>query len=94
MTSVCDHCKMEKPLSDYYTYPTKSGPKPLNRCKKCHGNSNGYVKKGTGFAKLPLDKQIRIKTKLAIGKMKDVAEEEQISYFKLAAWVRKGQISA
>ena len=86
----CVKCNQNLPLTEFYTYKTKAGPLPCGECRKCH-NANTYIKKGTGFAKLPVEQQQRIieAIKNRRNSMRDIADEENVPYASLCYWYRK-----
>lgn len=88
---VCKQCGKVGPLTEFFTYKTKAGIKPLTKCRKCH-NAGKYQKKPVGWAKLPLATQdgIREQLKDRRNKMTSIAEEFGVNYANLKRWVAKG----
>jgi len=86
----CKQCGKVGTIDDHFTYKTKTGIKPLPKCRKCH-NLGKYQKKPTGWAKLPPETQDAIRARLKEGiKMTRIADEHGVSYANLKRWVGKG----
>ena len=100
---LCTKCLEVKPLEGGYYRCAKSWQK---LCKICHNarrteykhSNKPYVRKLTGFAKLPVDLQEKIKYDISVfvnfkeiyNKYKD--EYSKFSYQSLLIWERQGQI--
>ena len=80
--------------TEHYTYKTKTGLKPLPNCKVCH-NAGKYVKKGTGWARLPDETKELVRTMLAdrYNKIVDIAEASGISAVSLGCWIANGSLA-
>lgn len=93
---ICIECGAQN--TEHYYYKAYNGErKPFSKCVKCHNlhNKPNYVKKGTGWAKVPEDQKLRIKELLKDrrNKIKTIAEEEGIKYANLVRWIHKGHIT-
>lgn len=102
---LCVKCQIVKPLEGGYYRCAKSWQK---LCKICHNarrieyklSSKPYVKKLTGFLKLPTDLQEKIKYDISVfmnfkaiyNKYKD--GDVKLNYQTLLSWDRKGLIPA
>ena len=80
--------------TEHYTYKTKTGLKPLPNCKVCH-NAGKYVKKGTGWTRLPDETKELVRTMLADrrNKIADIAKASGISAVNLGRWIAAGSIN-
>lgn len=81
---VCTECKSD---SDFYTYGKDKKEHKL--CKKCHYKKYRaeYVKRPTKYDKID---QVKFKEMVASGaKLKDIAEEFNISISSAAKWSNK-----
>jgi hypothetical protein len=96
---TCPDCEetKEKCTENFY----RAGKSWQRRCKPCH-NANRkqyrvkstYVKKGTGFSKLPQETQEAIKLSISNkSTYKKIAQEHGIKYSTLCMWKRTGKLS-
>ena len=92
MNYTCITCHKVGTIDDHYTYKTKSGIKPLPKCKKCH-NIGNYTKKGTGWDLIDPEVQAKVIAMLAdrTNKIKDIAEEHGLSANSLGRWFSAGK---
>ena len=88
---TCIKCNAVGTIADHYSYKTKTGIKPLPKCKKCH-NAGKYIKKPTGWFKLDKETQDDIRAQLQDRriKLKAIAEKHGVPYANLQRWVAKG----
>ena len=86
---ICVSCNSN--TNEHYSYPGKDGARVFfSKCKACHNPAR--IKKGTGFVRLPMVQQDRIKASLLNrkNKIKDIAMAEGLTYENLRRWVAKG----
>ena len=90
MSKPCASCGVDKMMSEYYEKYLHYSRK----CKECISVANRRIRKPTGFAALPPDTQVLVKSELQNRrlKVKDIAKKHGIAYANLSGWVRKGQI--
>ncbi len=87
---TCKQCGKVGTLAEFFTYKTKTGIKPLTKCRKCH-NVGKYTKKPTGWAKLDKEIQGEIRKQLEQGdKLPGIAADFDLSYANLKRWVYRG----
>ena len=98
-TKHCVSCDTIKPVSEYYM----SRKWLQKRCKPCHNairktyiQTSTYVKKKTGFCKLPDNVRIDIledfKNIDSMAIYKKYGTENKFSYTTLRKWVKTGQL--
>ena len=94
----CLMCEEVKFLDiDYY----KAGSSWQKYCKVCHNkkrkeykNNSKYIKRKTGFLKLPQEIQEKIKYDMYVRvSMKDICIIYNLNYITFCRWKKKGQIT-
>lgn len=94
---TCTSCAAQGTEHYYYTCKKSGVRKPFGKCTKCHnqGHKSNYVKKGTGWSKVPEEQKKRIIELLKDrrNKVKDIAEEEGINYANLNRWIKSGKVT-
>ena len=99
-TKFCVECQTEKPVEDYY----KTKKWLQKRCKPCHNGfrknyaqKSTYIKKLTGFAKLPDSVKDSIledmKNVDSMAIYKKYGNENKFSYTTFRKWIITGQVA-
>ena len=91
MSQVCNICKIDKPVEDYYL---TDGVKLWKRCKACISAAKPKEPKLTGWQLLPKDTQDAIRTALGDRhrKIKNIADEFGVNYANLTYWIRQKHV--
>lgn len=85
----CNNCQNNYPISNFYIY---SSGVLYKKCIACHNSSRTKIKKKTGFQKLDL--QIQDKIRADFGRnisLKSISEKYSINYMSLFRWKQAGQ---